>query len=97
MQSFVYASQRKTGSYLWLAQRDTFGLLPESLVELLGELCFVMEVTLDAARKLPIEDIAQVRSHLRTQGWHLQLPPPENLAMANHPGYGTRTHDADTP
>lgn len=97
MQSFVYASQRKPGSYLWLAQRDAFGQLPKSLTELLGELRFVMEVTLDATRKLPVEDIAQVREHLRTQGWHLQLPPQENLALANHPGYGTTTHDADAP
>ena len=31
MQCFVYASLRKTDSYLWLAQRDAFEELPESL------------------------------------------------------------------
>ena len=44
MQCFVYASVRKADSYLWLAQRDAFDVLPESLVLLLGELRFVMEV-----------------------------------------------------
>jgi uncharacterized protein YcgL (UPF0745 family) len=28
-----------------------------------------------------------VLEHLRTQGWHLQLPPQETLAAANHPAY----------
>lgn len=87
MQCFVYASLRKHDSYLWLAQRDGFDVLPESLVLLLGELRFVMEVSLDEQRKLPVEDAAQVLEHLRTQGWHLQLPPQETLASANHPAY----------
>jgi uncharacterized protein YcgL (UPF0745 family) len=87
MQCFVYASLRKPDSYLWLAQRDAFGQLPEPLALMLGELRFVMEVPLDHQRKLPIEDAAQVLEHLRTQGWHLQLPPQETLAAANHPAY----------
>ena len=31
--------------------------------------------------------------HLRTQGWHLQLPPQETLATANHPRYQHATRD----
>jgi uncharacterized protein len=87
MQCFVYASLRKAGSYLWLAQRDAFDPLPESLLLLLGDLRFVMEVPLDEQRKLPVEDTEQVLAHLRGQGWHLQLPPPETLAAASHPDY----------
>ena len=93
MQCFVYASLRKIDSYLWLAQRDAFDLLPESLVLLLGELRFVMEVHLDEQRKLPNEDTMQVLDHLRTQGWHLQLPPQETLAAANHPDYRHHVRD----
>lgn len=92
MQCFVYVSLRKTNSYLWLARRDDFEILSEPLQLLLGELRFVMEVQLDEYRKLPVEDAAQVLEHLRTQGWHLQLPPKETLAAANHPAY---THAPD--
>ena len=60
---------------------------PSALVLLLGELRFVMEVQLDEQRRLPVEDTEQVLEHLRTQGWHLQLPPQETLATANHPAY----------
>lgn len=87
MPCFVYASLRKADCYLWLARRDGFEVLPESLLLMLGELRFVMEVQLDESRKLPVEDSAQVLEHLRTQGWHLQLPPRETLASANHPAY----------
>ncbi len=87
MPCFVYASQRKNDSYLWLARRDGFEVLPESLVLLLGELRFVMEVQLDESRKLPFEDTAQVLENLGSHGWHLQLPPQETLARANHPAY----------
>ena len=52
MPCFVYASLRKAGSYLWLAERDAFARLPEPLLLLLGELRFVMEVQLDEQRSV---------------------------------------------
>lgn len=93
MPCFVYASLRKADSYLWLAERDAFDVLPESLVLLLGKLRFVMEVQLDEQRKLPFEETAQVLEHLRTQGWHLQVPPQETLAAANHLAYKQSPRD----
>jgi len=92
MLCFVYASLRKADCYLWLARRDAFEVLPEPLALMLGDLRFVMEVQLDEQRKLPVEDSRQVLEHLAGQGWHLQLPPQETLAAANHPAY---THAPD--
>lgn len=80
MQCFVYASTRKADTYVWLAARDELSVLPESLLLLLGELRLVLEVQLDEARKLPVEDAEVVLEHLRTQRWHLQLPASETLA-----------------
>jgi hypothetical protein len=93
MQCFVYASTRKQDSYLWLARRDGFDVLSESLVLLLGELRFVLEVQLDEQRKLPAEDARQIIEHLHAQGWHLQLPPQETLSAANHLAYQHATRD----
>ena len=81
MHCFVYASRRKADTYLWLAQQDGFDVLPASLALLLGELRFVLEVELHPERRLPQEDVEVVLQHLRTQGWHLQLPPQETLAV----------------
>lgn len=83
MHCFVYASQRKPDTFVWLARRDAFGVLPESLALLLGTLRFVLEVQLDEHRRLPHEDSRVVLEHLRTQGWHLQLPPQDTLSAAH--------------
>jgi uncharacterized protein len=82
MHCFVYASQRKPDTYLWLHQRENFKAIPASLAVLLGDLRFVLEVELHAQRRLPHEDVEMVMEHLRTQGWHLQLPPQQTLVAA---------------
>ncbi|MBD8879908.1 YcgL domain-containing protein [Rhodanobacter sp. 7MK24] len=94
MQCYIYASRRKPDTYLWLAERDGFGVLPESLRSMLGELRFALELRLDAQRRLPREDTAQVLAHLHEQGWHLQLPPEGALTGASHPAYGATLVDA---
>ncbi|WP_430391552.1 YcgL domain-containing protein [Dyella sp. 20L07] len=96
MHCFVYASLRKADSYLWLAKRDDFACIPESLALMLGELRFALEVELSGERKLPQEDPQVVLEHLRTQGWHLQLPPQQTLAAANHPAYKSAPQDRNS-
>ncbi|KGI76818.1 YcgL domain-containing protein [Oleiagrimonas soli] len=77
MHCHVYASRRKSETYLWLRDPALLETLPEALRQVLGELRFVLEVELDSARRLPHQDTEQVLSHLLEQGWHLQLPPGE--------------------
>ncbi|MEW5833756.1 MAG: hypothetical protein B7X39_01140 [Lysobacterales bacterium 14-68-21] len=96
MHCYVYASLRKADSYLWLARRDAFDLLPAELTTLLGQLRFALEVDLDENRRLPLEDARQVLANLRERGWHLQLPPADGLA-GHQPDYhrgprGDATH-----
>jgi uncharacterized protein len=85
MHCFVYASQRKPDTYLWLTRREGFDVLPEPLALLLGELRFVLEVELTSQRKLPHEDTERVLAALASQGWHLQAPPNETLSVCNTP------------
>jgi uncharacterized protein len=85
MHCFVYASQRKADTYLWLAKRDNFEILPATLVMLLGDLRFVLEVELEPGRSLPRENVEAVLENLRVQGWHLQLPAQETVATAGDP------------
>ncbi|UPG94884.1 YcgL domain-containing protein [Luteibacter aegosomatissinici] len=85
MHCYVYASLRKPDTYVWLARREGFDVLPEPLVLLLGELRFVLEVELTPQRKLPHEDTEKVLASLGGQGWHLQAPPNETLSVCNQP------------
>ncbi len=82
MHSFVYASQRKPDTYVWLTRREGFDVLPEPLVLLLGELRLVLEVELTPERRLPHEDSERVLANLASQGWHMQTPPTKRSASA---------------
>lgn len=75
MQAYVYKSTRKTDTFVYLAERDDFQRIPETLREPLGELAFVLEVALTAERKLARENTETVRQNLASQGFHIQFPP----------------------
>jgi hypothetical protein len=75
MHCYVYRSERKQDTYVYLRERDGFALLPADIATLLGALSFVLEVELDPGRKLAREDVAVVRNNLAARGFHIQFPP----------------------
>ncbi len=75
MQVFVYRSGRKEGAYVYLAKRDDFSALPAMMLQSLGDLQFALEFELGPERKLAIEDASEVKQHLQTRGFHIQMPP----------------------
>lgn len=75
MHAYVYKSQRKADTYVYLAQRDGFERLPEPLRTQLGALHFVLEVALSPGRTLARENPEEVRRNLAARGFHLQFPP----------------------
>lgn len=75
MHCFVYRSERKQDTYVYLRERDVFTLLPADIAAMLGPLVFVLEVTLDPGRRLAREDADVVRANLAARGFHIQFPP----------------------
>ena len=75
MLAYVYKSQTRADTYVFLADRDDFARLPESLRTQLGALTFVMELELTPDRKLARENAAEVMQNLGARGFHLQFPP----------------------
>ncbi len=73
----IYKSPKKYDTYLYVAARDDFSCVPESLLKLLGQPVHVMDLELTAERKLAQEDIVGVMKNLQTRGWHLQMPKKE--------------------
>ncbi len=76
MQAYVYKSQRKQDTYVYLAVRDDFSAVPDALMATLGPLSFVLEVALTPERRLALADADAVRANLAERGFHLQMPPP---------------------
>jgi uncharacterized protein YcgL (UPF0745 family) len=72
---WIYRSSRKNEMYLYLAKEDGFEELPEVLKKNFGLPSLVMELELHADRALAREDVNRVMDNLRSQGFHLQLPP----------------------
>ena len=75
MLAYVYKSQKRADTYVFLAGRDDFTRLPEPLRMQLGALTFVMEVALTPERKLARENPAEVMANLAARGFHLRFPP----------------------
>ena len=72
---WVYRSPRKQEMYLYLAEEDAFDKVPDALLERFGQPILVIELELSPERKLAREDVNTVIANLRSQGFHLQLPP----------------------
>ncbi len=75
MQCFVYRSDKKLDTYVYLRERDAFAVLPPQIVATLGELGFVLEVALTPERKLARGNTEVVRANLAANGFHIQFPP----------------------
>lgn len=75
MHAYVYKSQRKQDTFVYLAKPDDFDVLPETLKASLAPFAFILEVALTPDRRLAQVDAAQVRANLAENGFHLQLPP----------------------
>lgn len=90
MQAYVYKSQRKADTFVYLAVRDDFEQIPEPLRVQLGPLAFVLEVALTSERRLARGNAEEVRQQLATQGFHIQFPPPAYLPPIEDAG---RAHD----
>jgi hypothetical protein len=75
MITHIYKSLRKPDAYLYLREKDAFGIVPDSVRSPLGDLSFVMSLELSPERKLARADAAVVRSNLIERGYYLQVPP----------------------
>lgn len=81
MQCYVYRSRRKSGSFLFLPEKDNFERVPEVLLNIFGTPEFSFDFQLDAGRKLMLKiDAAEIRRVMQENGFFLQLPPSEEEA-----------------
>ncbi len=74
----IYRSERRTGAYLYTpldSNKQTLDAVPPVLRESLGELTEVMQLALNAERKLAGADVMVVMKELVERGFYLQMPP----------------------
>jgi len=75
MHCYVYRSRKRDQTYLYLRERDDFSVLPDELQRLFAGADLAMELELTPERRLAREDPREVLSNLKARGFHLQMPP----------------------
>jgi len=80
MHCFIYKSSKKEELYLYLRDKDDFSVLPAQLFAGFGRLSFVMELELNAERKLAREDVQKVMASLQNKGFFIQMPPTSSVS-----------------
>lgn len=84
MQCFVYKGCNKEDHFVFLPKEldieNPKNDIPAAIVQLLGELEFVIEFALDSQRSLAQADAKQVLSDIKEQGFYLQMPKKDMRA-----------------
>lgn len=80
---WVYRSELKEELYIYLVKHDDFDSLPDALKQLAGPLTEVMSLTLTPERKLARQDVSTVIANLKSQGYHVQMPPTREELLRN--------------
>ncbi|WP_041639709.1 YcgL domain-containing protein [[Mannheimia] succiniciproducens] len=73
----IYKSKKKEGMYLYVAKRDYFDEVPETLKMAFGTPNFVMLFNLLGEKKLVRAENQEVLKHIQEQGFYLQMPPKQ--------------------
>jgi len=79
MKCSVIRSTLKDFTYIYLLAGHDYEDLPIALKKVFGEPESVMDLELSPDRKLAYEDVNQVMQNLEEQGYHLQMPPQEDI------------------
>ena len=77
MKCEVYRSSRKVGTYLFVADAEDLGNLPDDLKARLEPLEWVMAIDLAERKTLASTRPATVIDSIESRGFFLQLPPGE--------------------
>ncbi|MCC6077111.1 YcgL domain-containing protein [Pseudomonas sp. GCM10022188] len=89
----IYKSPRKREMYLYVDKREALTRVPEALLSVFGAPQHVFDMLLTPERKLAREEAGQVLENIEKQGFHLQMPPPEEEYIEHLPEELLRRND----
>lgn len=89
----IYRSPRKPGMYLYVERSEALARVPEALLAAFGPPQLAFDMVLTPERKLAREDITTVLENLEKQGYHLQMPPPDDDYIEHLPEELLRRND----
>jgi uncharacterized protein YcgL (UPF0745 family) len=75
MHCAIYKGNKRPDDYLYVENEEDFSRVPQSLLDIMGELSLVISLELSAERQLAQADVTKVMQLLSEQGYYLQIPP----------------------
>jgi uncharacterized protein YcgL (UPF0745 family) len=79
--------------YLYVERSEALARVPEALLAAFGPPQLAFDMVLTPDRKLAREDITTVLENLEKQGYHLQMPPPDDDYIEHLPEELLRRND----
>jgi len=89
----IYSSPKKQGMYLYVKKAEALTRVPPELLAIFGQPRHAFDLVLTPERKLAREEIEKVLENLEQQGFHLQMPPPEDDYIEHLPEELLRRND----
>ena len=89
----IYKSPRKNEMYLYVLKAEALTRVPEGLLAVFGPPAHTFDLVISPERQLAREDISLVLENLEKQGYHLQMPPPEEEYIQHLPDELLRRND----
>ena len=80
----IYKSKKREGMYLYVAKRDYFDEVPETLRQVFGTPIFVMLFNLKGNKSLVQADNQEVLKHIEEHGYYLQMPKQEENLLEQY-------------
>ena len=84
MQCVVYKGNKKLDHYLYVEKEDDFSRVPQTLLDMLGELELVISLELSPERQLAQADVNDVMQQLKDEGFYFQMPPKSGEELLKH-------------
>jgi hypothetical protein len=79
--------------YLYVERSEALARVPEALLAAFGPPQLAFDMVLTPERKLAREDITKVLENLEKQGYHVQMPPPDDDYIEHLPEELLRRND----
>lgn len=83
MQCVVYKGSKKVDHYLYVEKEDDFSRVPQTLLDMMGQLELVIGLELSPERQLAQADVNEVMKQLNEQGFYFQMPPKTGEELLN--------------
>lgn len=80
LEVIVFKTGKKDLLYLYVSVADGLTRVPEALLTEFGEPEEALTFELTADRRMAREDPEKVLANIKSQGYHLQLPPPPEVS-----------------